>query len=133
MKLNRKNNKKGFTIVELVIVIGVIGILSAILIPTFANLTSQAQEAAAKEEVQNAYTSYVMDAVDNKLHNEDTPDDNTDDIAVTDTKRQDQVVVKRNEKYYVYNNGWTTTGAPSSDPTNSYGTYNGCVVFVKNA
>lgn len=30
-----KKNKKGFTIVELVIVIAVIGILAAVLIPTF--------------------------------------------------------------------------------------------------
>ena len=44
MKL-RKNNKKGFTIVELVIVIGVIGILSAILIPTFVSLNGQAKDA----------------------------------------------------------------------------------------
>jgi prepilin-type N-terminal cleavage/methylation domain-containing protein len=63
MKLNRKN-KKGFTIVELVIVIGVIGILSAILIPTFANLTTKAQESAKKEELQNAYTAYIMDSAD---------------------------------------------------------------------
>ena len=35
--------RKAFTIVELVIVIGVIGILSAILIPTFVNLTEKAK------------------------------------------------------------------------------------------
>lgn len=54
-----KRNKKGFTIVELVIVIGVIGILSAILIPTFVTLTSRAQEAARKEECANAYSGYL--------------------------------------------------------------------------
>lgn len=41
-----KRNKKGFTIVELVIVIGVIGILSAILIPTFVNLVGKADYAS---------------------------------------------------------------------------------------
>ena len=33
-----KRNKKGFTIVELVIVIAVIAILAAVLIPTFSSL-----------------------------------------------------------------------------------------------
>ena len=66
MKLNRKN-KKGFTIVELVIVIGVIGILSAILIPTFANLTTEAQKAARKQQASDAYTAYLVEATDNKF------------------------------------------------------------------
>ena len=40
------SKKKGFTIVELVIVIAVIGILTAILVPTFVNLTNKANKAA---------------------------------------------------------------------------------------
>ena len=54
-----KKLKKGFTIVELVIVIAVIGILSAVLIPTFANLIGNAKEARAQAEVSNAYTAYL--------------------------------------------------------------------------
>ena len=65
MKLN-KQNKKGFTIVELVIVIAVIGILSAILIPTFANLTNEAQKAARKQQAADAYTAYLVEATDNQ-------------------------------------------------------------------
>lgn len=37
---------KGFTLIELVIVIAIIGILSAVAIPKFINLTSNAQTAA---------------------------------------------------------------------------------------
>lgn len=46
-------NKKGFTVVELIIVISVIGILSAILIPTFVNLTSKANDAVDLSLVSN--------------------------------------------------------------------------------
>lgn len=55
----KKKLKKGFTLVELVIVIAVIAILSAVLIPTFGNVISNANEAAAKEEVSNAITQYT--------------------------------------------------------------------------
>lgn len=52
----RKNNKKGFTIVELVIVIAVIAILAAVLIPTFAGATKKATESKALQEAKNSYS-----------------------------------------------------------------------------
>ena len=38
----KKVNKKGFTIVELVIVIAVVAILAAVLIPTFVSVVNKA-------------------------------------------------------------------------------------------
>lgn len=46
----KKFNKRGFTIVELVIVIAVIGILAGVLIPTFSSITQRAQQTAAMQE-----------------------------------------------------------------------------------
>ena len=57
----RKSNKKGFTIVELVIVIAVIAILSAVLIPTFGGITEKAQNSARDQEAKNAFTNYLID------------------------------------------------------------------------
>lgn len=57
---NRKA-KKGFTIIELVIVIAVIGILAGVLIPTFSNVIANANKTAAMEEAKNAYTAYLAD------------------------------------------------------------------------
>ena len=58
----KKMNKKGFTIVELVIVIAVIAILSAVLIPTFSNVIANANKTAALQEARNNYTEYVAEA-----------------------------------------------------------------------
>lgn len=57
----KRNNKKGFTIVELVIVIAVIAILSAVLIPTFGTLISDANNTARDQEAKNLYTEYIID------------------------------------------------------------------------
>ena len=60
----KRNNKKGFTIVELVVVIAVIAILAAVLIPTFSGITTKAKKSAALQEAKNALTSdlAVLDA-----------------------------------------------------------------------
>ena len=50
----KTQRKKGFTMVELVIVIAVIAILAAVLIPTFLNLTKKADEASALADARNA-------------------------------------------------------------------------------
>lgn len=55
----KKNNRKGFTITELVIVIAVIAILAAVLIPTFSGVINKANESAAMQKAKNAYTAYV--------------------------------------------------------------------------
>ena len=51
----KRNNKKGFTIVELVIVIAVIAILAGVLIPTFTGVVDKAQASAAQQELVAAY------------------------------------------------------------------------------
>ena len=61
----RKSNKKGFTVVELVIVIAVIAILAAVLIPTFAGLIQKANESKDTQLVKNLNTAL---AADNKEH-----------------------------------------------------------------
>ena len=59
----KKMNKKGFTIVELVIVIAVIAILAAVLIPTFSGIVTKAQNSAALQEARNVYTEIYADDI----------------------------------------------------------------------
>lgn len=53
--------KKGFTLVELIIVIAVIGILVAILIPVFANVIEKANSKSALSDARNLIEQYVLE------------------------------------------------------------------------
>ena len=63
MNINKKTNKKGFTIVELVIVIAVIAILAAVLIPTFSSLVKTAQTSSDISLVKNLNTSLTTSEI----------------------------------------------------------------------
>ena len=54
------SKKKGFTIVELVIVIAVIAVLAAVLIPTFSNLVKKANMSADQQAVRQMNTALAM-------------------------------------------------------------------------
>ena len=58
--MNKKNNRKGFTIVELVIVIAVIAILATVLAPVFGDLINNANDSKLLQELRNEYTTYTM-------------------------------------------------------------------------
>ena len=59
--MNKKNTRKGFTIVELVIVIAVIAILATVMIPTFGNMIKKANASKDLQAAKNAYTLYLAD------------------------------------------------------------------------
>ena len=61
----KRNNKKGFTIVELVIVIAVIAILAAVLIPTFAGIIKKANLSADQQAVRQMNTALAMYEAEN--------------------------------------------------------------------
>ena len=108
MKLRK--TKKGFTIVELVIVIGVIGILAGILIPTFVNVTQKADDAALKSNLANAYSSYVADAADGVIDKDHVKAVTGQDYVSTKTYtielvKQEEIVLVGNGKQYQFDEG----------------------------
>ena len=63
--------KKGFTIVELVIVIAVIAVLAAVLIPTFVNLTRKANISADTVLAKNLNTALALYDAENDVEDFD--------------------------------------------------------------
>ena len=82
--MNKKNNRKGFTIVELVIVIAVIAILATVLAPTFGNVIEKANDSKLLQNLKNEYTAYTIE-------------------AGADVK--DDIFILLNTKYYQVENG----------------------------
>ena len=55
--LQRIRNRKGFTLVELMIVVAIIGILAAIAIPNFLKFQAKSKQSEAKTNLKGIYTA----------------------------------------------------------------------------
>jgi len=80
MKILKRKNKKGFTLMEMLIVIGIIAILVAIAIPTFTGAQKKAQYAADVANTRAWYAEQIIDGM-----SKDTFDAPTTDAAIKES------------------------------------------------
>lgn len=73
-------NEKGFTLVELVIVVLILGILVAIAVPRFVSATDNAKKQAKKATARTIMSAIVMA----QAANPDTPADEIDETMVNE-------------------------------------------------
>ena len=74
--MKKKANKKGFTIMEMLIVVAIIAVLAAIAIPTFNGALTKSKEAADVANIRAAYAEIMVDRLTN---------DNTTTTVTKDT------------------------------------------------
>ena len=98
--MRKQNSKKGFTIVELVITIAVIGVLTAILIPTFIGLTQKANERSDDSLVANLNKALAI-----REHEVGDTKNNTYQDAIDDLKLEGylaNILVTKSDKTLVW-------------------------------
>ena len=69
----KKNNKKGFTLAELLIVVAIIAVLVAVAIPVFTTQLEKSRESVDLSNVRAAYAEVMTEA----LTGDTTPDSST--------------------------------------------------------
>lgn len=101
--MNKKLNKKGFTLMEMLIVVAIIAILIAIAIPTFTGAVNKARVAADEANLRAYYAEQIVDYM---MSEEDTPS-----LPATNNTAQSSVTVDGNlynlqaGTYTIKNNG----------------------------
>ena len=83
-----KNNKKGFTLVELVIVVAVMAVLVAVAIPTVSSITKTAKDTVAESNARTIESMIKLAEAEASKDGDDvaTLSDTQIDTALTDAK-----------------------------------------------
>ena len=95
-------NVKGFTLVELVIVIAIIAILTTLMIPTFSSIIDKANSSKLLENARNKYNLYLSDNIKNINNNDIIVIDNDNCIIFIDGKLYDGIYTINDAKNIMF-------------------------------
>ena len=119
--MNKKNNRKGFTTVELVIVIAVIAILATVLIPTFSNLVEKANYSKALQLASSSVKAIALENLDGDTHEVQYTDPTSKKVY------KDLILVVDEKEYFAVVDGQlvecTSTPAEIEAGTYKFGNY----------
>lgn len=107
----KKNNKKGFTLVELVIVVAVMAILVAVAIPTVASITSKAQSSVDQTNCRTIESIIKLEAAE-KSNDSNTYTITAADAAAACTKAK--LGIEKDNYYYIVSNGSVVSDKPDT-------------------
>lgn len=117
---DKSKNKKGFTMVELIVVVVIILILTAVMVPQLLKYVDKAKQANAKADAATILSQVQADYADAQLTNTTYPDANT---KVGDVVIKDSGTAGKNEAVI------TITSTAAADTTN----YKEITKFVYNS
>lgn len=84
--MNKIKNTKGFTLMEMLIVVAIIAILIAIAIPTFTTQLEKAREAADIANIRSAYSEAMVKYLDGTKKADGSADTSATTPEMTQTK-----------------------------------------------
>ena len=124
--INKKRNKKGFTLIELVVVIAILGILAAIAIPRLTGAQGRAKIAADKATFATINSAIAIGLAEGNIAGNVTitTDDETELIEVEGMKDDVQLLesgagfkIEKNQELILvwYTDGSAITAAPTID------------------
>ena len=85
----KKNNKKGFTLAELLIVVAIIAVLTAIAIPVFTTQLEKSREATDMSNIRAAYAEVMANYLANGAHTGSKGTESATEATVTARQTKD--------------------------------------------
>ena len=138
--LKRVKQKKGFTLVELLIVIIILAVLAAIAVPTYLTMRDRAREAGTEVEMANIATALELYNADNEEYPAVSGWSATlqggsymDNVPTSDMWGSDYVFALTTDGYTLTSNGVDKTATTADDIVFSNGQQTGFGKYNTNA